>query len=383
MKTLNDFKNMRIAKVYENILGIPRVVEPDEIGTIVHDAYFFNKKIKPKIKFLIDSDEYKESGFLLSKLTEEGIIASFSNKAEDLIKAILEIVGRSLLIKVVIKNHETIQLFFTSPVEIGITTRKKLTKNFVVTLKKTIGKLSHQPNSEINMFGFDSIIPIEKIPKSEKIFFTIDGNRLMRAPNVSELYDIENFFKENYPEKFPSTDVEACIDHAYRKSCQFKTDYINPLEGYTPSTKRHNQNAFYQIENWYDLQCAIENSIVMEIIPGNGRQVYMVFRCKENVGYEVIRHADVDAEYKVKNINGCLRAVGPFEYEKKDTKFFTVAFSPVIVDKEYKTEEFAVTSVFPGYPNLNPLFDGLIEGSIIYGSEVNARRLQPTAEEEN
>ena len=63
--------------------------------------------------------------------------------------------------------------------------------------------------------------------------------------------------------------------------------------------------------------------------------------------------------------------------------FFSAAFSPVVVDPDYGTEEFAITAVFPGYPELNPLFDGLNEGDIILGSEVNARRLQPVAPEEN
>ena len=382
-KTLNDFKDMRVAKVYKDILGIPEVKEPDEIGTLVHDAYYFNRQRKPKIVFLADSDEQKESGFLVSRITKEGLTASVSNDATDIIKAVLEIIGRSLLLKVVIENHETIHLFFIAPVEIGITDKKKPTKLFAVTLKRSIGKLSWHPNSEINMFGFDSMKPVETIPESTIKYFTFDGNKIMRAQNISELYDIENFFKENYPETFPSTDVEACIDRAYRRACQFKTDYINPLEGYSPSTKMQNRSAFYQIENWYDLQCAIEKSIVMEIIPGNLRQIYMVFRCKEIVGYEVIRRADIDADYTVRRINGCLRAVGSFEYEKRDTVFFSAAFSPVVVDPDYGTEEFAITAVFPGYPELNPLFDGLKEGDIILGSEVNARRLQPVAPEEN
>ena len=380
-KTLNEYEDMRTVKVYSEIPGTP-VKEPDEIGTLVHDAYFFNRKTKPKIRFLADGDERKECGFLLSRLTKEALTAAFSNDATDIINAVLEILSRSLLLKLVIKDHETIHLFFVAPIEIGITDKGKETKLFVVILKKSTGKLSWQPNSQIDMFGFDSMLPVEKMPESTKTFFTMDGNRSMRSQNISELYDIEEWFKMNMTDTFPSTDIEECVDHGYRISCKYKTDYIDPLEGYSPSTKRINRSAFYRIDNWYDLQCAIENSIVIEIIPGHSRQIFMVFRCKETVGYEVIRRADIDADYTVKKINGRLRAVGPFDYEKKDTQFFSVAFSPVVVDKDYGDEEFAVTAVFPGYPDLNPLFDGLNEGDIILGSEVNARRLQPVAPEE-
>lgn len=386
MKTLNDFEDMRITKVYKNMLLTPEIKEHDEIASMIHDAYFFNyyyskEKIEPKIKFVIDDEQHSKDGFIISRMTEEALKASLSKNVDDIVDSILEVIYRSLLLKIIIKDHETVELYFIAPIEIGVTKRKKLTNKFVITLKRSIGKLSHGPNSYINMFRLDSIRPVSKIPKLVTLF-TIKGNETMKAQNCSEIYDIEDYFKNKNPEMFPSTDIEACIDHAFRTSCKFKTDYIRPLEGYTPSTKRRNCSAFNTIENWYDLQCAIEKSVVVEIIPGHNRQIFIVFKCKEAVGYEVIRQADIDAEYTVKSINGCLRAVGPFEYVKKNTAFFTVALDPVIVDKDHKKEEFAATSVFPGYPKINHLFDGLNEGDVIYGSEVIARELQPVMLEE-
>ena len=146
---------------------------------------------------------------------------------------------------------------------------------------------------------------------------------------------------------------------------------------------RENKSLFYKVGHWEEFANLTEQSAVLEIVPGIGRQLFMVFSSTLVVGQQVLTRAFEDKKYTVKKIDGRLKAVGPVDIVKEDTGLFTVAFAPVvIIGGDFGDEEFGLFRAFPGRPEIHPFTEGLKEGDVILGSEVNARRLQPADSEQ-
>ena len=134
-------------------------------------------------------------------------------------------------------------------------------------------------------------------------------------------------------------------------------------------------------DGWTGFADLLHNAVVTEFIPGNNGRIFMIFEADR-----VIRDIDYscaydDEQYLIKRINGCLKAIGPFDRVKEESTWFTAVFSPVEAEDGHGAEGYAFSGAFPGRPDLNPLVEGLEEGDMIYGSEVNARRLQPVVPE--
>jgi hypothetical protein len=191
--------------------------------------------------------------------------------------------------------------------------------------------------------------------------------------------------KDSEPSVFCETDVHAYLDYAYVVANKYKTDFLNPLAGYISDDfrgwgARENKSLFYKVGDWEEFATLTEQSVVLEIVPGINRQLFMVFSSTLIVGYHVLTRAFDDKKYEVKMIDGRLKAIGPVDIVKEDTGLFTVAFAPVVKkEDDYGDEEFGHFRAFPGRPEIHPFTDGLKEGDVISGSEVNARRLQPIA----
>ena len=190
--------------------------------------------------------------------------------------------------------------------------------------------------------------------------------------------------KDLEPGVFCETDVHAYLNWAYVIANKYKTDCLKPLAGFISDFKgfgsRENKGMFYKIDNWRDFGDLTEQSAVLEIVPGIGRQLFMVFSSTLVVGYHVVTRAFDNEKYTVKRIDGRLKAIGPVDMVKEDTGLFTAAFAPVVkIGDDYGDEEFGVFRAFPGRPEIHPFTEGLKEGDVISGTEVNARRLQPAA----
>ena len=186
---------------------------------------------------------------------------------------------------------------------------------------------------------------------------------------------------------FSETDVHAYLNYAYVVANKYKTDYIKPLSGHIFDFKGFgpwkNKGMFYKVRQWEDFATLTEQSVVLEIVPGIGRQLFMVFSSTLIVGYHVVTRAYDDKKYTVKMIDGRLKAIGPVDMVKEDTGLFSVALAPVVkIGDDYGDEEFGFFRAFPGRPEIHPFTEGLKEGDVISGSEVNARRLQPAALEQ-
>ena len=201
----------------------------------------------------------------------------------------------------------------------------------------------------------------------------------------------ETATEDTDPIVFCETDVRAYLNYAYIVANKYKTDFIKPLSGHISDFDikgfghRKNKGMFYKVRHWEDFASLTEQSVVLEIVPGINRQLFMIFRSTLIVGYHVLTRAYDDKKYIVKMIDGRLKAIGPVDMVKEDTGLFTVAFAPVVKiggDCDYGDEEFGLFRAFPGRPEIHPFTRGLKEGDVISGSEVNARRLQPAALEQ-
>ena len=193
--------------------------------------------------------------------------------------------------------------------------------------------------------------------------------------------------KDMEPEVFCETDVHAYLNWAFVIANKYKTDFMKPLAGFISDFKgfgvREDKGMFYKIGAWNEFADLTEQSAVLEIVPGIGRQLFMVFSSTLIVGYHVLTRACNRKKYTIKMIDGRLKAVGPVRIEKEDTGLYTVAFSPVVkLDDDYGDEEFGLFRAFPGRPEIHPFTGGLKEGDVISGAEVNARRLQPVDPEQ-
>ena len=190
--------------------------------------------------------------------------------------------------------------------------------------------------------------------------------------------------KDVEPAVFCETDVHAYLNYAFAIANKYKTDFIKPFAGYTSDFKGfghlENKGMFYKIENWPDFADLTDQSVVLEIVPGIDRQLFMVFSSPLVIGYHVVMRALDKEKYTVKRIDGRLKAIGPVDLVKEDTGLFSVALAPVVkLGDDYGDEEFGLFRAFPGRPEIHPFTRGLKEGDVISGAEVNARRLQPVA----
>ena len=196
----------------------------------------------------------------------------------------------------------------------------------------------------------------------------------------------ETATEDTDPIVFCETDVRAYLNYAYIVANKYKTDFIKPLSGHISDFDikgfghRKNKGMFYKVRHWEDFASLTEQSVVLEIVPGINRQLFMVFSSTLVIGYHVVMRAFDNEQYTVRRIDGRLKAIGPVDMVKEDTGLFTVALAPVVkLGDNYGDEEFGLFRAFPGRPEIHPFTRGLKEGDAISGSEVNARRLQPVA----
>lgn len=407
-ETLDDYKDMRADICFFDVLGIPVTINHDHTCSMVFDAYFFGKS-KPEMRFINEFAVSSESGFLTSALTTNGLKAALSNNPDDIVDALSDMVARSLLLSVLIESRERIHLIYEAPIPIGVTALKELTRHYDIVFQRKTGKRGCRKNSEIETYALASATPVSKHMMPGKTFFRVGGNNVYSHPQAVglETVDTKDGLAFNFELSFPQasdTDgngglsraaddkirraLELCgyIDEG-RKDCF--TRFPKTVIGTYPDLvfgKDYDATAdraakFNNADGWIGFSDLLHKAAVAEFVPGNDGRIFMVFEADQ-----AIRHSDYscaydDERYLMKRIDGCLKAVGPVDRVKEETRWFTAVFAPVEPENDHGAGGYAFSGAFPGRPDLNPLVDGLEEGDMIYGSEVNARRLQPVVPE--
>ena len=172
------------------------------------------------------------------------------------------------------------------------------------------------------------------------------------------------------------SDVNECL---YNALLIGKTvyPYACRLGNHRSDSRTMNVSRFHEVDGYSGILDLVNHSTLMEIVPGENRQIYLVFDAKSNVGVQVVAKAEDDADYRMKYIDGCLRPVGPIWWERTETQLFSVVYTPRRVNDDFKSLKFVWTTTFPGYPDVRHDLSCLRESDVIPGTEVNARHLHP------
>ena len=407
-ETLDDYKDMRAERCFFNFLGIPVTISHDYTQSMVFDAYYFGKS-KPEMKFINEFAWSGESGFLTSALTANGLKASLSSNTDDIVNALCDMVARSLLLSVLIESHERIHLIYEAPIPIGVIPQNGLTRKYEIVYQEKKGKRGRNKYSEIDIYALASAFPVSESIIPGKTFFRVGGNNVYSHPKAVGLESTDTgdgfaFKIELFSPSASDTDgnggLSRAADDEVRRALEL-CGYVNEgrkdcftrfpktvIGTYPDLVFRTEDNAaadragkIKNADGWTGFADLLHNAAVAEFIPGNDGRIFMVFEADQ-----IIRHIDFscayeDEQYMITRIGGCLKPVGPVDRVKEETRWFTAVFAPVKSKASHGAGEYAFSEAFPGRPDLNPLVEGLEEGDMIYGSEVNARRLQPVIPE--
>ena len=393
-ETLDDFKDMRANKCFFGFLSIPVAINHDATHTMVYDAHFFSKS-NPGMKFINEFSLPEESGFLASALTTNGMKAALSSRTEDIMGTIDDMVARSLLLSVLIESRETIHLIFQAPIPIGVTDRKELTRNYDIVFRKSTGKRGWKKNAEIRMYALASAVPVSEDIRPGKTFFRVGGNNVDSHPEAVGLESVNSEADVMLRLELPFPDasdtdgkggLSRAADDEVRRAmelCGFISEGRKDCFKVFPDTvigtypdHAAGKTMFSPADDPADLASLAKGSAVTEILPEDDGRIFMILET-EHFRYVAMSCAYDDEEYIMRRIDGRLKAVGPVDRVQEKTKFYTAAFAPAGTGNGQGTEEYVFSGAFPGRPDINPLLDGLEEGDMLYGSEVNARRLQP------
>lgn len=400
-ESLDDYKDMRADICFFDVLNIPVVINHDHTHSMVFDAYFFGKS-KPEMKFINEFAVSGESGFLAFSLTTNGLKAALSNNPDDIVNALCDMVARSLLLSVLIESHERLHLIYEAPIPIGVTDQKDLSRKYDIIFQKKTGKRGCGKNSEIETYALASAFPVSEHIMPEKTFFRVGGNNVYSHPRAIglDIKDLENDVPRVAVSRASDADDNGGLSPAVadeveralelcgyrddgRKDCFFrfpKTSigtYRNLVLGKENHASEDRAGKLSNAVVWTGFADFLHKAAVAEFVPGNDGRIFMVFEAEQVIRYSDYSCAYDDEQYLMKRIGGCLTAVGPVDRVKEETRWFTAVFAPVESEDGHGNGEYAFSGTFPGRPDCNPLVEGLEEGDMIYGSEVNARRLQP------
>ena len=281
---------------------------------------------------------------------------------------IYDLVRISKFVGLKIKYENVFYIRFKAPLDVGIVNLSQTTNQFILTFRrKTLkhGRLITE-NNENEAFVLESAFPVANDFKLRK-------NTMAKNDNGEYEYTEEGIIVHH-----PS-DLHECIYKAITDGQTVLPPQINRFCYNGADADVKNESYFYNINYWSELLELVDTSSLKAIEPGKNRQIYLVFDAKEKIGVHIDAIAEEDEEYTIRNIGGMLHPIGPVRFVRKDTSVFTIVFTPKRIKDDYNSEKFVWTRVFPGYPYVNYLLDGLKEGDIIYGSEVNARNLSPIA----
>ena len=176
------------------------------------------------------------------------------------------------------------------------------------------------------------------------------------------------------------SDVHECL---YKALLLGETvyPYAGRLGNHHSDSRTMNTSRFHPINGFAGILDLVNHSALMEIVPGKNRQIYLVFDAKKIIGVQIDARARDDMDYLMKDIDGCLRPVGPVRWTETETSLFSVVYTPRKVNDDLKSLKFVWTTTFPGYPDVRHDLSGLQDGDMIPGTEVNARNLHPITPE--
>lgn len=383
MKTLSDFPDIRSTKWIDDIPC------PDRIHEMFNLVYLSGVE-KPEIIFIDDNHISKEGFFESIALTEDEqnkiYLKAYGFCEENIF--VESLIDRSELLELMLCLDSRIVFKFKAPLPVGFSQNLEITNKFAVIMepyKYRYHKL--KTNSTHTWYVCNKVKPIGNDDfNNRKLFCKTRGN---------SMYEIENDYDRNecnakladlcIQEGFSKrliADLDVLMTKMYTNANKYISEHVDPLYMHGANSKVENASRFFMIDTWEKFMDILSATTLVDVLPGCDRQIHVILRADTDIGMDVTSSADDDKKYTIELIDGELRPVGPVNWERESTDVIAITFTPVIVEPDYNTAKFAVTRVKPGYPHeVNPYLDGLKEGDVIYGSEVNARRLHPVAPE--
>lgn len=381
MKTLSDFPDIR------SIRHIGDFCCPDRIHEMFNLVYLPEVKT-PQILFLDDNCIWKEGFFKSISLTEDEqnsyYFKHYGFCEENVF--VESLIDRSVLLELMLCLDGKIIFKFRAPLPVGFSQNLEITDKFAIIMepyKYRYHKL--KPNSIHTWYVCNKVMPIDNNDFNyRKLFCKTRGNNMYEIKNDYDKNECNALLadlciQEGFSKRLIA-DLDILMSKMYTNANKYISEHVDPLYLHGANSKVENTSKFFIIDTWEkftDILCA---TTLVDVLPGCDRQIHLILRADTDIGMDIVSSADDDKKYTVKLIDGELRPVGPVNWERESTDVIAITFTPVIVEPDYNTLKFAVTRIKPGYPHeVNPYLDGLKEGDVIYGSEVNARRLHPVA----
>ena len=150
---------------------------------------------------------------------------------------------------------------------------------------------------------------------------------------------------------------------------------FNPLKGHLASDNITGSSRFYeQVKDMEDVLNLISTATNIEMFPAWGGAVGFAVHTAAPCGLQAWSAPVEGADYEVKMWHGCLQAFGPVTEETAVSNVFTIILTP---EDTADGKRFALASIYPGIPDVEPNREDLAEGQHLTAADVRARNLRP------